>query len=111
MQQRQRSPAASSSSGSNDSSGSIDSSGSLEASASGRDEEHEAAVPPLPQKKKLSVVEAFSFLAASKQVRCLALMAMAQGISTNLLEVRVYLDMQDLAECLHGFMSSPIMPI
>jgi hypothetical protein len=47
----------------------------------------EAVVVP-PAKKKLTVMEAFSFLAASKQVRCLALMALAQGISTNLLEVR-----------------------
>jgi len=46
-----------------------------------------AAEQSAPEKKKLTVREAFHFLAASKQVRCLALMAMAQGISTNLLEV------------------------
>ncbi len=37
---------------------------------------------------KMTVAEAFRFLLASKEVRCLALMAMSQGIATNLLEVR-----------------------
>ena len=36
---------------------------------------------------KMTVAEAFRFLIASKEVRCLALMAMSQGIATNLLEV------------------------
>ncbi len=36
---------------------------------------------------KMTVGEAFRFLIASKEVRCLALMAMSQGIATNLLEV------------------------
>jgi ATP/ADP translocase len=58
----------------------------------------EEAVAVPPEKKKLSVMEAFSFLAASKQVRCLALMALAQGISTNLLEVRAP---EHMVVCLH----------
>lgn len=41
------------------------------------------------EEPKMTVVEAFRFLIASKQVRCLALMAMSQGIATNLLEVRL----------------------
>ena len=36
----------------------------------------------------MTVREAVSFLAASVQIRCLALMALAQGISTNLIDVR-----------------------
>ena len=39
-------------------------------------------------KPKMTVREAVSFLAASHQIRCLALMALAQGISTNLIDVR-----------------------
>ena len=39
-------------------------------------------------KPKMTVMEAMSFLAASHQIRCLALMALAQGISTNLIDVR-----------------------
>lgn len=36
---------------------------------------------------KMTVGEAFRFLIASKEVRCLAVMAISQGIATNLLEV------------------------
>lgn len=64
------------------------SSGSHDASTPGPQVQLAAAAEQsAPEKKKLTVREAFHFLAASKQVRCLALMAMAQGISTNLLEV------------------------
>jgi hypothetical protein len=42
-------------------------------------------------KPKMTVQEAVSFLAASVQIRCLALMALAQGISTNLIDVRLTL--------------------
>jgi len=51
---------------------------SVAAAKAGSEEEEEP---------KMTVVEAFRFLIASKQVRCLALMAMSQGIATNLLEV------------------------
>lgn len=88
MQQRHCSSASIAGGGAATSSGS---GSSLVVSASGLSMdavETAAAVAP-PEKKKLSVVEAFSFLATSKQVRCLALMALAQGISTNLLEVRI----------------------
>jgi TLC ATP/ADP transporter len=84
MQHRHPSPA-----GSRVSSGaalSASASSSSSSSVSSRSLDDDAVTVP-PAKKKLSVVEAFSFLAASKQVRCLALMALAQGISTNLLEV------------------------
>ena len=90
MQHRHPSPA-----GSRVSSGALSTSSSASSSSvSSRsldeldDSMDDEAVTVPPAKKKLSVVEAFSFLAASKQVRCLALMALAQGISTNLLEVR-----------------------
>ena len=46
------------------------------------------AVPGSKAKPKMTVREAVSFLAASHQIRCLALMALAQGISTNLIDVR-----------------------
>ena len=41
-------------------------------------------------KPKMTVQEAVSFLAASVQIRCLALMALAQGISSNLIDVRLF---------------------
>ncbi len=52
-------------------------------------------------KPKMTVREAMSFLAASHQIRCLALMALAQGISTNLIDVRgPRLLYADLGTCL-----------
>ena len=39
-------------------------------------------------KPKMTVREAMTYLAASHQIRCLALMALAQGISSNLIDVR-----------------------
>ena len=39
------------------------------------------------QKPKLTVRQAIAFLAASPQIRCLAVMALAQGLSTNLVEL------------------------
>lgn len=38
-------------------------------------------------KKKLSIREAVVFLTKSPQIRCLAVMALAQGLSTNLIEI------------------------
>lgn len=49
------------------------------------------ALPPKPKakgvKKSMSMVDAFAFLRQSPQIRCLAMMALAQGITTRLLEV------------------------
>lgn len=39
------------------------------------------------KKEKPSLREAFVFLTKSKQIRCLAVMALAQGLSTNLIEI------------------------
>jgi len=38
-------------------------------------------------KGKPSLKEAFVFLTQSKQIRCLAVMALAQGLSTNLIDL------------------------
>ena len=89
MQHRHRSTANSSVSSSGAAPGaSSSSSNSSSLSLDDLEDSMDEAVVVPPAKKKLTVMEAFSFLAASKQVRCLALMALAQGISTNLLEVR-----------------------
>ena len=40
-----------------------------------------------PKKKSMTMKEAFAFLRQSPQIRCLAMMALAQGITTRLLEV------------------------
>ena len=37
--------------------------------------------------EKPSLREAFVFLTKSKQIRCLAVMALAQGLSTNLIDI------------------------
>ncbi len=39
------------------------------------------------RREKLSLREAFVFLTKSRQIRCLAVMALAQGLSTNLIEI------------------------
>ena len=39
------------------------------------------------RREKPSLREAFVFLTKSKQIRCLAVMALAQGLSTNLIEI------------------------
>ena len=39
------------------------------------------------RREKPSLREAFMFLTKSKQIRCLAVMALAQGLSTNLIEI------------------------
>ena len=46
-----------------------------------------AAAADVPPKKSMSMKEAFAYLRKSPQIRCLAMMALAQGITTRLLEV------------------------
>lgn len=42
---------------------------------------------PKTRKAKLSLREALVFLTNSPQIRCLAVMALAQGLSSNLIEI------------------------
>lgn len=46
-----------------------------------------APAPPKTQKAKLTLREALVFLTNSPQIRCLAVMALAQGLSSNLIEI------------------------
>jgi len=43
--------------------------------------------PATPRKKTMTMKDAFIFLGKSPQIRCLAMMALAQGITTRLLDV------------------------
>lgn len=43
--------------------------------------------PPAKRKKTMTMKDAFIFLGKSPQIRCLAMMALAQGITTRLLDV------------------------
>ena len=60
----------------------------------------ELSMPPAPAKKKkdtssMSIVGAFRYLARSPQIKCLAVMAIAQGLTTRILEIswKTYLHM------------------
>ena len=45
------------------------------------------AVPAAAKPQSMTMADAFAFLKQSPQIRCLAVMALAQGITTNLLEL------------------------